>query len=195
MSHHQVYDCGICKERHSLRDCPIFIMMPVADRRVTVRTYNYCMNCLAKSHTVERCSSPATCRKCGYQHHTMLHPQIARTPSATSPAYYTPRERNTTTRQTPSRNNTTRRRVIITGRHNSTTTQQTRRPIRWFTKNPIPQTSTTIRRPPRQPTPQHAHTNNKMQRRRSNQRPKRNQHILAEAIKSIATVLCKSNFA
>ncbi|XP_059223279.1 uncharacterized protein LOC131997038 [Stomoxys calcitrans] len=75
MSAQNLYKCMLCKKRHALRYCPIFIQMTVEDRRVVVRQHNYCRNCLAKSHTIDDCQSADTCRKCGFRHHTMLHPR------------------------------------------------------------------------------------------------------------------------
>ncbi|XP_059221109.1 uncharacterized protein LOC131995877 [Stomoxys calcitrans] len=108
MNLNKIYECAICLERHSLRYCRIFCGMTVADRRVTVRNHKYCMNCLARSHEVEDCHSAATCRKCGYQHHTMLHPQIPVPPTALTPAYVSPKVANrytkkATTEATPRR--------------------------------------------------------------------------------------------
>ncbi|XP_075156467.1 uncharacterized protein LOC142234410 [Haematobia irritans] len=181
MSYHRVYECAICKERHSLRDCPIFIMMTVADRRVTVRNHKYCMNCLAKSHTVENCHSSQTCRKCGYQHHTMLHPQISLTPTATTPSCFTPR---TTTRRpntTPQTNASARRRPTVTR-----TVRTTRRTMK---KNPIAQQPASSTRRPTKPN----RANKKNKKRPA--KAKLNQQVLAEAIKSLATVLCQPDFA
>lgn len=108
MNLNKIYECAICLERHSLRYCRIFCGMTVVDRRVTVRNHKYCMNCLARSHEVEDCHSAATCRKCGYQHHTMLHPQIPVPPTALTPAYVSPKVANrytkkATTEATPRR--------------------------------------------------------------------------------------------
>ncbi|XP_073839395.1 uncharacterized protein isoform X2 [Musca autumnalis] len=49
--------------------------MRVDDRRKVVRDNDYCMNCLARSHQVRRCHSKVVCKKCGSQHHSMLHPE------------------------------------------------------------------------------------------------------------------------
>ncbi|XP_073827441.1 uncharacterized protein [Musca autumnalis] len=53
--------------------------MRVEDRRKIVRDNDYCMNCLARSHQVRRCHSKVVCKKCGSQHHSMLHPESATT--------------------------------------------------------------------------------------------------------------------
>lgn len=39
-----------------------------------VEDHRYCVNCLARSHTLRNCQSLDTCRKCDRFHHTLLHP-------------------------------------------------------------------------------------------------------------------------
>lgn len=50
-------------------------MMKPAERSRVVRQHKYCLNCLAKSHTVTACHSTNNCRKCRNYHHTLLHPE------------------------------------------------------------------------------------------------------------------------
>ncbi|XP_073824755.1 uncharacterized protein isoform X1 [Musca autumnalis] len=75
----ELYQCVICDRSHALRFCPEFVLMRVEDRRKVVRDNDYCMNCLARSHQVRRCHSKVVCKKCGSQHHSMLHPESATT--------------------------------------------------------------------------------------------------------------------
>ncbi|XP_075150331.1 uncharacterized protein LOC142224446 [Haematobia irritans] len=70
----EIYRCMLCKRFHSIRTCPKFLRMKPIDRCRTVRQLKYCVNCLAKSHTVAKCHSKNKCRKCRNYHHTMLHP-------------------------------------------------------------------------------------------------------------------------
>lgn len=71
--------------------------MTAKDRNLVVRRNNYCVNCLAKSHTVSACDSMATCRKCDRYHHTLLHPEHPRVrgpaQSRLTPAQQQPRKR------------------------------------------------------------------------------------------------------
>ncbi|XP_073821832.1 uncharacterized protein [Musca autumnalis] len=71
----ELYKCVICDRNHALRFCPEFILMRVEDRRKVVRENDHCLNCLARSHQVRRCHSKVVCKKCGSQHHSMLHPE------------------------------------------------------------------------------------------------------------------------
>ncbi|XP_073812110.1 uncharacterized protein isoform X1 [Musca autumnalis] len=75
----ELYQCVICDRSHALRFCPEFVLMRVEDRRKVVRDNDYCMNCLARSHQVRRCHSKVVCKKCGSQHHSMLHPEPSST--------------------------------------------------------------------------------------------------------------------
>ncbi|KAI8114727.1 hypothetical protein CVS40_12937 [Lucilia cuprina] len=43
-------------------------------RQHLVKRHYYCLNCLARSHSLRSCTSRDTCRKCKKMHHTLLHP-------------------------------------------------------------------------------------------------------------------------
>ncbi|XP_037827651.1 uncharacterized protein LOC119615721 [Lucilia sericata] len=47
-------------------------------REDVVENHGYCINCLAKSHTIRACQSMDTCRICYSYHHTLLHPHRQR---------------------------------------------------------------------------------------------------------------------
>lgn len=68
-----VYRCLMCKRYHALKDCPKFLRMDSEERNRVVRLKKYCINCLAKSHTLRSCKSRNTCRRCKHYHHTLLH--------------------------------------------------------------------------------------------------------------------------
>lgn len=68
-----VYRCLVCKKYHALKACPKFLRMDTEERNRVVRHNNYCVNCLAKSHTFRSCKSKNACRRCNHYHHTLLH--------------------------------------------------------------------------------------------------------------------------
>ncbi|CAL8138428.1 unnamed protein product [Orchesella dallaii] len=76
-SHHssqQQSTCKVCNGReHPLYQCHSFINMKIDDRISTIKKIGNCLNCLRHGHILRQCSSSSTCRKCGKQHHTMLH--------------------------------------------------------------------------------------------------------------------------
>ncbi|ODM88303.1 Gag-Pol polyprotein [Orchesella cincta] len=43
------------------------------DRVSTIKRIGNCLNCLRSGHVLKHCTSSSTCRKCGKQHHTLLH--------------------------------------------------------------------------------------------------------------------------
>ncbi|XP_059216534.1 uncharacterized protein LOC131997137 [Stomoxys calcitrans] len=198
----EVYKCTLCQNRHGLRYCPKFIKMTVEDRRVAVLRHKYCRNCLAKSHIVDDCQSMETCRKCGFQHHTMLHPRKVA---------LKPKDSSATNQSTPSRHQRQEPRRPNNGQ--STSSQSQRKPAR-------PNVSVKSRLGQRnqvsagQQQQQKARKTNRPKGQRHHQQPQRkpqrkpqstttpstnqpNHLILSEAIKSLATVLCASstNFA
>lgn len=73
-----------CKKFHPLRYCKTFLKMSVQQRNCIVRRYNYCENCLAKSHDLRACQSVDTCHKCDSYHHTLLHPTTRKSDLRTS---------------------------------------------------------------------------------------------------------------
>lgn len=75
---YDVYKCLICRGYHALRFCSKFLQMDYKEKNRMVRKYEYCINCLARSHTFRKCKSKNTCRKCKRYHHTLLHPVYPR---------------------------------------------------------------------------------------------------------------------
>ncbi|XP_062556775.1 uncharacterized protein LOC134221602 [Armigeres subalbatus] len=69
--------CQVCNGgAHSIEQCRRFGKMKVIDRKVIVRKFGLCLQCLRSGHFVADCSRP-TCGKCGGSHHYMLHPYVA----------------------------------------------------------------------------------------------------------------------
>ncbi|XP_075161335.1 uncharacterized protein LOC142234138 [Haematobia irritans] len=148
-----VYRSMLCKRYHSIRVCPRFIKMQPVERCRTVRQLKYCVNCLAKSHTVAYCKSKNKCRNC---HHTMLHPS--------EPKLYT------TGKPTKAKTKLTNRGKLQNCQHTqnpANRAQGTKRKIRGNLKKAPNQLATS--------------------------QPLINQHIISDAIRSLATVLCASH--
>lgn len=65
--------CAFCKGMdHSIHKCTKFLELPVLSRFEQVKNKALCINCLAKGHSVKKCSS-SKCRVCSMPHHTLLH--------------------------------------------------------------------------------------------------------------------------
>ncbi|XP_017484622.1 PREDICTED: uncharacterized protein LOC108373271 [Rhagoletis zephyria] len=43
------------------------------ERYESARIHQYCINCLATSHSTGACNSADSCHRCGKAHHTLLH--------------------------------------------------------------------------------------------------------------------------
>lgn len=71
-----IHKCLVCDNFHSLRYCRIFLKKSAMDRRRVARNYGYCLNCLARSHRSQNCTSRDSCQRCGNDHHTLLHMSI-----------------------------------------------------------------------------------------------------------------------
>lgn len=71
--------CRLCHLLHPLRRCPAFLAMQSPQRQAVAEAHDYCRNCLATSHAVSECSSSGRCRLCMRKHHTLLHPDSAKT--------------------------------------------------------------------------------------------------------------------
>ncbi|XP_075153404.1 uncharacterized protein LOC142226995 isoform X1 [Haematobia irritans] len=69
----KIHQCQICERFHALRFCRRFLDMDIGERRRETRRHGYCMNCLARSHKSYECPSETACKKCGGEHHTLLH--------------------------------------------------------------------------------------------------------------------------
>lgn len=70
---HKGFVCRICRQHHPLRKCKRFLHMNSTKRQQLVKTYGYCKNCLAHSHSQGTCFTKTGCRYCGKSHHTLLH--------------------------------------------------------------------------------------------------------------------------
>ncbi|XP_046804503.1 hormone receptor 4-like isoform X2 [Lucilia cuprina] len=178
--------CVLCTGYHGLKFCRRFRRMTPQKRRVVERL-GYCVNCLARSHSIRSCTSMEACLKCAQLHHTLLHP--TRTVS--------PRPKTTTSSS---------RRSL----DNSETHQQHRQHQQLRQHQQHRQHHRQNRQHP--PHPHHHqhryyehrhHQRHQLQQRHptpqppapvaspaTNTTPAPDQHILAEAIKSLANVLC-----
>lgn len=76
------YRCRVCQGIHPLRKCNRFLRLSSEKRLRAVLVNKYCHNCLAHQHSGGKCRSGDACKKCGQDHHTLLHmhemPAIAR---------------------------------------------------------------------------------------------------------------------
>jgi len=67
------FRCRICRGIHPLRKCNRFLRLSAEKRLRAVLINKYCSNCLAHQHSGQSCRSKDKCRKCGQEHHTLLH--------------------------------------------------------------------------------------------------------------------------
>ena len=67
------YRCRVCSGIHPLRKCTRFHKLSVEKRLRAVLINKYCSNCLAHQHSGGDCRSQEGCKKCGGDHHTLLH--------------------------------------------------------------------------------------------------------------------------
>lgn len=67
------YVCRICRHPHALRKCSRFLDMNITQRESIVKTYGYCVNCLAHNHSEGSCFTKTGCKICHQKHHTLLH--------------------------------------------------------------------------------------------------------------------------
>ncbi|XP_059219975.1 uncharacterized protein LOC131998181 [Stomoxys calcitrans] len=65
--------CKVCKGRHALKDCKDFHRLAVDERIRAVMIHGYCTNCLAHLHSAGSCFTKSGCKRCGGNHHTLLH--------------------------------------------------------------------------------------------------------------------------
>ncbi|KAH8340284.1 hypothetical protein KR059_005689 [Drosophila kikkawai] len=69
----QSYRCRVCRGIHPLRKCKRFRKLSAEKRLRAVLINKYCSNCLAHQHPEGPCRSQDGCKKCGGNHHTLLH--------------------------------------------------------------------------------------------------------------------------
>ena len=66
--------CVVCKtEKHPLYACTQFKSFSHDKKVSTLKSHNYCLNCLRPGHFVRDCKSLYKCKKCQMPHHTLLH--------------------------------------------------------------------------------------------------------------------------
>ncbi|CAB0038991.1 unnamed protein product [Trichogramma brassicae] len=65
--------CDICQTGHWLHKCFKFLGMSQQQRLELCKAKRLCLNCLHKSHFVDRCPSASRCLICQAKHHTKLH--------------------------------------------------------------------------------------------------------------------------
>lgn len=81
------YICRICRNIHPLKKCRRFLDMNITKRKQVVKSYGYCANCLAHSHSQGSCFTRTGCKICNKNHHTLLHthPRLNHRSRKTSP--------------------------------------------------------------------------------------------------------------
>ncbi|XP_054089545.1 uncharacterized protein LOC128922577 [Zeugodacus cucurbitae] len=70
---HRHVACGLCKKDHRLATCTMYLSVNIYKKYEVVIKYRYCVNCLARSHKTEECTSKNRCSTCNGKHHTSLH--------------------------------------------------------------------------------------------------------------------------
>ncbi|XP_049316684.1 uncharacterized protein LOC125779389 [Bactrocera dorsalis] len=65
--------CGICKKDHRLVTCATYSGYNINKKYEAVIKHRYCVNCLARSHKTEGCTSKNRCSICHGKHHSSLH--------------------------------------------------------------------------------------------------------------------------
>lgn len=85
--------------------------MSIEERRRAVRNHGYCTNCLARSHTTPQCTSAEACRRCGREHHTLLHLNPVQNTRRTSQQSQSREPRRNTPQQQQARQHQTNQRL------------------------------------------------------------------------------------
>ncbi|XP_049302845.1 uncharacterized protein LOC125775853 [Bactrocera dorsalis] len=70
---HKHVACGLCKKDHRLVTCSKFTKMNINEKFDAVNKHKYCVNCLARSHSTQKCTSKKRCATCNGEHHSTLH--------------------------------------------------------------------------------------------------------------------------
>ena len=76
--------CNLCLKNHALRHCKVFVAKSIQDRRDYVVKWDYCLNCLAHTHSRLACESTNRCAICGTKHNSLLHRERPHDVSSTS---------------------------------------------------------------------------------------------------------------
>lgn len=66
------YKCPICKNYHTIYQCPKFKVMPIESRIEKIKQLSLCTNCLRAGHDEPHCRL-SSCRLCTNRHNTLLH--------------------------------------------------------------------------------------------------------------------------
>ena len=66
--------CALCNQEHFIYRCPQFKKISVQERQGLVNKNGLCYNCLGNGHSFRKCPLTRSCRWCGHQHHSLLHP-------------------------------------------------------------------------------------------------------------------------
>ncbi|XP_047022485.1 uncharacterized protein LOC124631893 [Helicoverpa zea] len=65
--------CVLCGDQHYIYHCKAFAGMSTKERQESAKKNKLCFNCLAPSHSVNKCRQSACCKRCGRRHHSLLH--------------------------------------------------------------------------------------------------------------------------
>lgn len=65
--------CQLCGETHSLYNCSSFHRKTPQQGYELAKSSHLCFNCLSSVHSLSKCKSKSSCRKCNRRHHTLLH--------------------------------------------------------------------------------------------------------------------------
>ncbi|CAH2090035.1 unnamed protein product [Euphydryas editha] len=65
--------CAMCNGPHFVYYCVQFKKQPILKRQNIAQAKRLCFNCLAPTHSVNKCPQNTSCRKCAKKHHTLLH--------------------------------------------------------------------------------------------------------------------------
>ena len=68
--------CVICKEVHSLDNCPKFVALKPDEKASFVIEKKRCRNCLRSGHELDKCWTKQGCSKCQKDHHSLLHDNV-----------------------------------------------------------------------------------------------------------------------
>lgn len=65
--------CPVCRQHHRLHQCAKFKQMSTMNRSQVIMRFRLCLKCLdSREHQCKNCTSN-NCKKCGRQHHTLMH--------------------------------------------------------------------------------------------------------------------------
>ncbi|XP_076247964.1 uncharacterized protein LOC143187623 [Calliopsis andreniformis] len=65
--------CVFCEQPHVVATCKKFKTLSPEQRFQYMKNNQYCINCLASTHTVTHCRTSMSCKQCNGRHHTILH--------------------------------------------------------------------------------------------------------------------------